>query len=180
MPDEPEWRNPQFWTKQFIKPMSQRFGYVIEQFDDISNTNDDNKESEQSTVIGFAMYKWNRPKLEKPFWQNQYGHDWYIEDFNTKQYQWNNGFNSKNSTNGAYYNLLYNNKNLKENWKKLSTHIVHITDVAIHPHFRGKGLGTQLMQSMIYSFPTGTRFGLEVKCSNHGGVKCYEKCGVLC
>eukprot|EP01084_Bolivina_argentea_P135647 238994_1 len=47
-PDEPEWRNPQYWTKQFIKPTSERHGYVI----------DDSKDTLNSHVIGFAMYKW--------------------------------------------------------------------------------------------------------------------------
>ena len=127
------------------------------------------------------MYKWTRPFTKKPFWQRERGHQWYISDFcfdkNEQSYQWKDGY-YQTTKGGEYNDILYNNKNLKLNWNKLSTHIVHITDVAIHEDFRGKGLGTQLVQSMIYSFPSGTRFGLEVWSSNHGAIKCYEKCGV--
>eukprot|EP00486_Rosalina_sp_Unknown_P002047 CAMPEP_0201566638 /NCGR_PEP_ID=MMETSP0190_2-20130828/6572_1 /ASSEMBLY_ACC=CAM_ASM_000263 /TAXON_ID=37353 /ORGANISM="Rosalina sp." /LENGTH=466 /DNA_ID=CAMNT_0047985633 /DNA_START=23 /DNA_END=1420 /DNA_ORIENTATION=+ len=187
-PDEPEWRNPQYWTKEFIKPASERYGYVIESYTN-TNMNTQSILPSTSTIMGFAMYKWSKPISQKPFWQNQYGYKWYIDDFNVDidkdiygksvSYKWKKGFNQRQTSTNGYNNLLYNNKNIKENWNKLSTHIVHVTDVAIHPYFRGKGLGTQLMQSMIYSFPSGTRFGLEVKCDNHGGVKCYQKCGFV-
>jgi len=159
-PDEPEWRNPQFWSKEFIKPSSQRYGYVIEQDD----------------VVGFAMYRWSAPIPDHRKSQRN-AFEWFYRDFQTETFAWNDGFSSKSAVTPNGYNVYYNNQNLKENWNRLRTHFVHITDVAIHPHHRGKGLGTQLMQSVIYSFPSGTRFALEVKCSNGGGIKCYQKCG---
>ena len=42
---------------------------------------------------------------------------------------------------------------------------------------KGKGLGTQLMSTIIQAFPKGVKFGLEVDKSNPGGIYCYKKCG---
>merc|ERR550532_1001599 len=75
-PDEPEWRNPQFWTKEFIKPSGQRFGYVIE----------------QDEVMGFAIYKWNLP-LHDHRRSGRYRFQWFFGDFNTDSFQWNQGIN---------------------------------------------------------------------------------------
>ena len=201
-PHQPEFRNPKYWTKEFLKPKSKTFGMVIESVkksndsqdkQNDSNGKNKNKDKNQSknnkneinnkkedinnlntTVVGFAMYRW---------WQPEYYEDsphgawhWWIEDF--KIWRYDTDFNKKKfETNVNKNSLIKKNHNLYDNWHKLNTHMVHITDVAIHPNYRGKGLGSQLMQTLVYSFPSGTRFGLEVEQTNIGALKCYTKCG---
>ena len=157
-PGEPAWRNSNYWTKQFTKPNSERFGYVIEDND---------------VVFGCALYMWTKP-LKK---QSNCIFKWHQADFTTTSFRWSQGYTTNADCDMGH--LCNDNKNLKENWHKLETHCVHITDVAIHPHKRRNGFGTRLMQSMISSFPTSTRFALEVKCSNKCAIRCYEKCGFI-
>jgi ribosomal-protein-alanine N-acetyltransferase len=56
---------------------------------------------------------------------------------------------------------------------------VHINNVAIRPGFRGQGIGTALMRHV---FAEGTRLGarratLEVRASNGGALRLYERLG---
>ena len=122
-PDEPEWRNPQFWTKEFIKPSSQRFGFVIEQ---------SRGASKQNEVMGFAMYKWEMP-LHGACKSSD---DWFFDDFKTDSFEWNDGFSGKTKKKEASstpngYDMYYNNQNLKENWNRLATNFIHITGVML-------------------------------------------------
>ena len=128
-PHQPEFRNPKYWTKEFIKPASKSFGFVIE-----------SKKGKE--IVGFAMYRWHAPAYYE---DNPNGYwNWWIEDFGIWRYDIN--FNKKEYEKKRN-KLIFRNHNLIENWHKLSTHLVHFTDVSIHPKYRKKGLGTQLIQN---------------------------------
>ena len=176
--DEPKSRDAKYWVQQFNQENKGKYGYVIELYNE-STVN----------VIGCAMYKWDKPLKGRQSDKSR----WHIDDFNVQRknntnpvsYQWKDGFqcNNNNNKNGKvsdkYMDLQNNNKNLKKNWSKLSTYFVHLTDIAINENHRNQKLGRQLLQCMIYSFPSGTRFGLEVACDNIVAINCYRNCGVL-
>jgi len=61
----------------------------------------------------------------------------------------------------------------------------HITNIAVHPDFREKGIGTSLLKRMIgYGISKGIeKFTLEVRASNQKAINLYRKegfteCGV--
>lgn len=61
-------------------------------------------------------------------------------------------------------------------------HIVdegHITNVAVHPAYRSKGIAGALLKAMMELFESCgvTKFTLEVRVSNKTAVKLYEKLG---
>jgi len=55
----------------------------------------------------------------------------------------------------------------------------HITNIAVHPAWRRKGLGTRLLTAIFdYAYQRGVRrLTLEVRVSNHGAQSLYEKLG---
>ncbi|MCR4401365.1 MAG: ribosomal protein S18-alanine N-acetyltransferase [Firmicutes bacterium] len=57
----------------------------------------------------------------------------------------------------------------------------HITNIAVHPDFRRRGIGERLMKAIMdYARSKGAkRFTLEVRVSNVGAQKLYEKLGFV-
>lgn len=57
----------------------------------------------------------------------------------------------------------------------------HITNIAVHPDYRGRGIGTLLLEEMIkYGTSRGMDgFTLEVRKSNSSAIKLYKKAGFL-
>ena len=55
----------------------------------------------------------------------------------------------------------------------------HITNIAVHPSFRGQGVGTQLLQSLLELAETAgaVRQTLEVRPSNCAALRLYGKFG---
>merc|ERR1712129_545561 len=56
-------------------------------------------------------------------------------------------------------------------------YFTHILDVVVLSQCVQKGLGSQLLQALVFAFPSGTRFGVEVPATNTIAVKCSTKCG---
>jgi len=56
---------------------------------------------------------------------------------------------------------------------------LHITNVAVHPEFRGKKIGNQLLEALIGFSSSGPYTGmtLEVRVSNDVAIKLYTKYG---
>jgi ribosomal-protein-alanine N-acetyltransferase len=54
---------------------------------------------------------------------------------------------------------------------------IHIANLAVHPHYRYRGIGEQLIQSMIRYRDDFTRAALEVRRSNHAARRLYKKLG---
>ena len=101
-----------------------------------------------------------------------------IEDFiknkiETLNYKKSNKYNK--STN---YNIDSNETLIDQSiYTKLESHLVHLTEVAIHPNYLHQGFGTYILSILIKSFPNGTRFGLEVSTTSKNAIKLYQKCG---
>lgn len=177
-PDEPKWRNKHYWTSEFLKPNSKRFGFVIEQI---------NHQSQKRIIVGVAMYKLCKSIKYQSYMGYKYSKaQWFNRDFRSfsPKKQSENKMSEisdsmKNMNMNETKNEIIFDPQLKKSFHLLKTQFIHVTDVAVDAQFRGKGLGTQLMQSMVYSFPSGTRFGLEVRSNNMGGVRCYQKCGFV-
>jgi len=57
----------------------------------------------------------------------------------------------------------------------------HITNLAVHPAYRRKGIGRMLLKGMIeYGISNGIKsFTLEVRESNHAAIKLYEGAGFV-
>ena len=55
-------------------------------------------------------------------------------------------------------------------------HCIWIEDLYIKAPYRGKGLGTRMLQHITASFP-GCIFRLEVEQENESAIAVYEKCG---
>lgn len=55
----------------------------------------------------------------------------------------------------------------------------HITNIAVHPRHRGKGIGKALLKGMIdYGISKGIKsFTLEVRESNHAAIALYSRLG---
>ena len=55
----------------------------------------------------------------------------------------------------------------------------HITNIAVHPRYRGKGIGKALLKGMIdYGISKGIKsFTLEVRESNHAAIALYSRLG---
>eukprot|EP01084_Bolivina_argentea_P121454 215217_1 len=157
-----EWRNAQYWQDKLSNPKSAQSGYVIEQID-----------KHGRWMVGFAMYQWTKPQSISN------GYSWCKQDFDTAKYHWSNGANDTELTDLKTETKPYIRPytiNTRYNWPKLSTCFIHITSIALYPKYRGKGLGTKLMKSLIDAFPMKTRFGLEVETTNKGAIRCYKKC----
>ncbi len=45
--------------------------------------------------------------------------------------------------------------------------------------YRKKGYGSKLLQTIIYSFPSGTPFAAEISVNNNSAVHCFGKCGFV-
>jgi ribosomal-protein-alanine N-acetyltransferase len=58
---------------------------------------------------------------------------------------------------------------------------VHITNIAVHPDYRKKGVGTLLLREMIsYASSRGMEsFTLEVRVSNTDALRLYKKMGFM-
>lgn len=56
---------------------------------------------------------------------------------------------------------------------------IHINNVAMRPRFRGQGMGTALMHHVLETAPSlgAQRATLEVRSSNVGAIKLYERLG---
>ncbi|UFJ43429.1 ribosomal protein S18-alanine N-acetyltransferase [Brevibacillus humidisoli] len=57
----------------------------------------------------------------------------------------------------------------------------HITNVAVHPHYRGRGIGERLMRQMmgLALLQGGEKMTLEVRPSNHSARRLYKKLGFM-
>ncbi|MBA1333988.1 MAG: Ribosomal-protein-S18p-alanine acetyltransferase [Firmicutes bacterium] len=57
----------------------------------------------------------------------------------------------------------------------------HITNIAVHPGYRSKGIGSLLLEEMIrYAVDKGIEsFTLEVRASNYTALRLYKKKGFL-
>jgi ribosomal-protein-alanine N-acetyltransferase len=56
----------------------------------------------------------------------------------------------------------------------------HITNVAVHPDFRGRGFGSAVLEALMERTRRGeglTDFTLEVRASNAAALRLYEKAG---
>jgi [ribosomal protein S18]-alanine N-acetyltransferase len=54
----------------------------------------------------------------------------------------------------------------------------HIMNVAVDPELRGNGIGTALLDRLIAEVgDPGARYTLEVRCSNQGAIRLYERFG---
>eukprot|EP01084_Bolivina_argentea_P251593 422016_1 len=159
--DEPKWRNWKYWRQQLSNPNSKQFGFIIQ---DINNKN----------MIGFVMCEWNKPKTCPK--STKHLHDCHINNFNINKYNWETGFNHKQMIIHKYNIHCNSNCYIQKHWNKLPTYYIAFTDIALYPIYRKNGLGTKLIKFVIHSFPSGTRFGLEVKIKNVSAIKCYQKC----
>ena len=54
---------------------------------------------------------------------------------------------------------------------------IHIANVAVHPQFRLKGIGEQLIRALIEYSKDFNVAVLEVRCSNHTAQRLYKKLG---
>ena len=142
------------------------------------NNNDKEIESDNKRIVGIALYQWNQPgPAENWAWRETDFPAAVQSDFNNPKYEKEEYQEIIDKEKKEQKDKVIGNINLDKHFSKFHTHFVHFTDIAIDPDFRGKGLGTQLVQTIIYSFPNHTKFGLEVECTNIGAVKCYSKCG---
>ncbi|MDR2771031.1 MAG: ribosomal protein S18-alanine N-acetyltransferase, partial [Clostridiales Family XIII bacterium] len=58
----------------------------------------------------------------------------------------------------------------------------HITNVAVHPDFRGRGVGSAVLAALLERMRRGaglTDFTLEVRASNAAAMRLYGKAGFL-
>lgn len=66
-------------------------------------------------------------------------------------------------------------------WKVVDE--IHLINIAVHPDYQRKGIATQLFQAMLRVSPSplegegGRKIYLEVRVSNEGAKKFYEKMG---
>eukprot|EP01083_Nonionella_stella_P278167 945851_1 len=157
--------------------------------------------STKPTIIGFILYQYIKPEqlhTDTPLFssrQNVDEHDWWDIDFkkhfNSFMKSLKTSTNDDNTPNKYIYDehktedehlrCMQLNPHLQDisNWNRLASHIIHITDVALLHTFRGRGIGSNFLQTFIYSFPRGTCFGLEVEANNHMAINCYQKCGFI-
>eukprot|EP01083_Nonionella_stella_P067991 180211_1 len=56
-------------------------------------------------------------------------------------------------------------------------YFVHILDLAIETQLAHRGAGSQLLQCLVYAFPSHSKFGVQVPAANTPAVKCFTKCG---
>ena len=153
-------------------------------------------------IIGFCLYKWFKPVSADKATPRDI-REWLEEDFiknniissdtNNVKNNNNNSSNNSNNNNGSNMDkkqsenneedekmskqLVRENTHLLDNLYKLKTHIIHLTEFAIHPKYLHQGLGTLILTRFLKSFPNGTRFGLEVDTTNKNAIQLYEKCG---
>ncbi|ETO09465.1 ribosomal protein s18 alanine acetyltransferase [Reticulomyxa filosa] len=143
----------------------------------LKKINNPGVDAKNRKVVGICMYMWNTPGPHEDWtWRET---DWPSEcssDEKNSQWLWNSSTIEQNKK--EFAKCAFNpNINLDKHFSLIKTHFVHITDVAIHPDYRGHDLGSQLMQTVVYSFPKGTKFGLEVETTNIAAIKCYIKSG---
>lgn len=55
--------------------------------------------------------------------------------------------------------------------------IGHVKDVAVHPEFRGQGVGSALLRQSLFVLSVADRVKLEVRESNDGAKSLYERFG---
>eukprot|EP01084_Bolivina_argentea_P198578 339998_1 len=179
-PDEFDTRNTKYWTKQFLEN-NEIYGFAIEQIitsnnhkqnatytegktdiDEIkiNSTNNISNHNITKNIVGISLYQWNTP--DDFTWQDTDFPLHVQSDFTDPKYKTKQFRNIINKQKKAQHNKVRNNLNLEKHFTKLHTHFIHFTDIAIDPNHRNKGLGTQLMQAIIYSFPSNTKYGLEV------------------
>jgi len=77
--------------------------------------------------------------------------------------------------------INYNIKYEKQKQMKLSgvrsDYFVHILDIAMLNKYKRRKLGSQLLEALIFGFPSGSKFGVECPATNTVAVKCFTKCG---
>merc|ERR1712228_440460 len=125
-----------------------------------SNHAQDEMQEHESNMIGCIKYEW----MKFNFW------DWRESDW--EDYDIDNVYNNMNNSNSKY-----EKKKLAKESGVRSDYFVRILDLCILNNCTQRGLGLQLLQSLIYAFPSGTRFGVEVPAINTVAVKCFTKCG---
>eukprot|EP00484_Ammonia_sp_Unknown_P022049 CAMPEP_0197037148 /NCGR_PEP_ID=MMETSP1384-20130603/14431_1 /TAXON_ID=29189 /ORGANISM="Ammonia sp." /LENGTH=1097 /DNA_ID=CAMNT_0042467411 /DNA_START=204 /DNA_END=3497 /DNA_ORIENTATION=+ len=113
------------------------------------------KKAIEDAIIGCIKYEWL--KFNNWDWRES---DW--EDFDV-----DNIYNT---------NHYERRRQLREAGVRTDC-FIHIIDFCVAPLYQNHGFGAQLLQSLIYAFPSGTRFGLDVSAENTPATKCIFKCG---
>lgn len=54
-----------------------------------------------------------------------------------------------------------------------------LTNIAVHPDYRQKGIGRLLMEQMFHELDEGTQVFLEVRVSNQAAIALYERFGFI-
>lgn len=148
------------------------------------------EDNKKPKIIGFVLYSYVKPEVMNktvPLTSREAAL-WFDFDFK-RHFNSLMAMGSNNNVsvseemkgNDEYQRCIQLNSNLKDlnNWNKITTHIIHITDFAMIKEYRGRGFGTYLLKTLIYSFPSSTRFGLEVAANNHSAINCYQKSGFI-
>merc|ERR550539_922098 len=115
-------------------------------------------EESSNHIIGCVKYEW----MKFNFWDWREA-DW--EDYDIENVH-SGGNNSK-----------YEKQKLAKESGVRSDYFVRILDLCVLHDCVQRGLGSQLLKSLIYAFPSGTRFGVEVPATNTVAVKCFTRCG---
>ena len=108
-------------------------------------------------IIGCVKYEW----MKFNFW------DWRESDW--EDYDTDNIYSI--GSNGSYERR----RMLRESGVRVDN-FIRILDICISPFYQNKGLGSQLLQSLIYAFPSNSKFGIEVNAENTTATKCITKC----
>lgn len=82
--------------------------------------------------------------------------------------------------NAVYIVGLVNNKVVAYGGVWISFEEAQVTNIAVHPDYRGQGIGTKLFSKLIEEIKKRnvTAITLEVRPSNESAIKLYEKFGL--
>lgn len=130
----------------------------IEENKQMEEEKEEQDDTIKNPIIGCIQYEWMK--------FNYY--DWRESDWEDYDYDIYNMGNS----NGSFERR----RMLRESGVRVDN-FVRIIDICVSPRYQSKGLGAQLLQSLIYAFPSYTKFGVEVNADNTGATKCITKCG---
>merc|ERR1719410_1661340 len=66
-----------------------------------------------------------------------------------------------------------------KNVRFYSAEFILISELGIYEKHSAKGYGPKLLQAIIFSFPSGTRFGAEIEHANNAQIECFGKAGFV-